>query len=104
MLISLIVGIIMGGLTVLFALQNTAIVTVTFLTWQITAPLAILLLVCMLGGITLTLLVLLPFLIRDALAARTLRREKRALEDEFTKYRAAQTVAPTPAAKETLPA
>ncbi len=88
MLISLIVGILLGGVAVLFALQNTATITVVFLSWDITAPLSFLLLACLLGGIIATLLALIPFLFRDELAARNLRREKKTIEDEYAKYRA----------------
>lgn len=98
MIISLILGIILGGITVIFALQNTAVVTVAFLSWQITAPLALLLLACMLGGVALVLLILLPFLIRDEMTARRLKREKQVVEDDYRNYREAHPapVASTP--------
>lgn len=87
MLISLILGMVLGGITVLFALENTAAVTVSFLTFQGSAPLAVVLLVSMLSGIAFTLLLLLPFLIRDEIAKKIAKREKRALEDEYAAYR-----------------
>lgn len=89
MIISLVLGIILGGITVIFALQNTAVVAVTFLSWQLTAPLALILLACMLGGIALVLLVILPFLIRDEMAARRITREKKAVEEDYARYREA---------------
>lgn len=88
MVISLIIGIILGGLTVLFALQNTAMITVGFLSYSFTAPLSFALLASMLGGIALTVLLLLPFVIRDEMLTRRIQREKRKLEDEYALYRA----------------
>ncbi len=99
MIISLLLGIILGGVTVIFALQNTAVVTVAFLTWQITAPLALLLLACMLGGIAIVLLILLPFLIRDEMTSRRLKKEKQILEADYARYREAHPAPATPAAQ-----
>ena len=87
MLIALILGILLGGITVLFAVENLQMVTVSFLAWQGEAPLAILLLIGMFSGIAFTLLLLLPYVIRDELAARATRHAKRKLEDEFATYR-----------------
>lgn len=87
MVISLVIGILLGSLSVVFALQNVAMVTITFLAWQITAPLALVLLGSMLSGVVITLLVSLPSLIRDALYVKVLLNQKKQLEDELAKYR-----------------
>ncbi len=89
MLFSLILGIILGALTVIFALQNVAVITVSFLAWEITAPLAFVLLGTALSSVVITLLMLIPSLVRDDLYVRTLKKQKREIEDEFAKYRAA---------------
>lgn len=91
MVISLVVGILLGSLSVVFALQNVAMVTVTFLAWQVTAPLALVLLGSMLSGIVITLLVSLPSLIRDALFVKVLVKQKKQLEDELAACRAPAT-------------
>ena len=87
MVISLVIGILLGSLSVVFALQNVAVVTVTFLAWQVSAPLALVLLGSMLSGVVITLLVSLPSLIRDALYVKVLLKEKKRLEDELAAYR-----------------
>jgi putative membrane protein len=89
MLLSLIVGIILGALAVIFAFQNVAVVTVSFLTWQITASLAIIILGTVLCGIILTLLFLLPSVIRDEIYLSTIKKQKREAEDELAKHRTA---------------
>lgn len=98
MLLSLIVGIILGAVAVVFALQNVAEVAVTFASWQMTAPLAVVLLGTLLLGALITLLVLIPSLIRGEVFLKTIHREKREVEDEFAKYRTAHStvVAPAP--------
>src|SRR5262245_56484714 len=87
MLITLFLGILLGGITVLFAVENLQVVTVSFLALQGSMPLAILLLFSMFAGIAVTLLILLPFVVRDEMAARAMRRAKRELEDEYATYR-----------------
>jgi uncharacterized integral membrane protein len=87
MLFSLIIGILLGALAVIFAFQNVAVVTVTFLTWQITASLAIIILGTVLCGIVLTLLFLLPSVIRDEMYVAALKKQKRETEDELARVR-----------------
>lgn len=88
MLLSLIVGIILGAIAVIFAFQNVAVVTVAFLSWQVTASLAIIILGTLLCGIVLTLLFLLPSVIRDEMYVSSLKKQKREAEDELAKHRA----------------
>lgn len=83
MIFLLLLGIALGALSVVFILQNTAIVTVTFITWQLQGSLAVILFLAIASGILITLLILLPSFIGDVLALRTLRRQKKALEDEL---------------------
>jgi uncharacterized integral membrane protein len=87
MILSLIVGIILGAIAVIFAFQNVAIVTVSFLAWQITASLAIIILGTVLCGIVLTLLFLLPSVIRDEMYVSALKKQKRETEDELARVR-----------------
>ena len=87
MILSLIVGIILGAIAVIFAFQNVAIVTVSFLAWQITASLAIIILGTVLCGIVLTLLFLLPSVIRDEMYVSALKKQKRETEDELARAR-----------------
>ena len=73
----LLLGIFIGSMTVIFALENTAPVTVSFLSDQVTAPLAAIVLGSVLSGVVITLLAMLPRFIREALDAYALRREQK---------------------------
>lgn len=77
---SLFVGLVLGALTVVFALQNAAVITVTFFSWQLAIPLALALLSALALGIVAALLILLPNVIRDEIYLAALKREKRELE------------------------
>ncbi len=101
MIFSLILGVIVGGLSVIFALQNVTTVTVNFLQWEITASLALVLIGSILCGALVTLLILLPSVIRDQMYLSNLKREKRQVEDEFAKHRIAAAQTPTPVATTT---
>lgn len=96
MLISLIAGIILGALSVMFVLQNVAVVTVVFLSWQITGSLALVLLATLIAGVAITLLVLLPSLIRDDAHLKMLEKQKKELDDEMSRFRGSQPVSPPP--------
>ena len=77
MLATLLLGIFIGSLTVMFALENTSLVTISFFGDQVTAPLAAILLLSVVAGILITLVAMLPRFIRDALDAYAVRREQR---------------------------
>lgn len=96
MLISLIAGIILGALSVMFVLQNVAVVTVVFLSWQITGSLALVLLATLISGIVITLLVILPSLIRDDMHLTVIKNQKKELEAELAKYKPANAPPPPP--------
>lgn len=85
---SLFVGVVLGALTVVFALQNAAVVTVTFFSWQLAIPLALALLSALALGIVAALLILLPNVIRDEIYLAALKREKQELEQAALKDRA----------------
>lgn len=83
MIFFLIVGILLGIVSVIFVLQNTAVVTVAFLSWQMQGSLALVLFVAIVMGVLISLLILLPSFIRDALMLRTVRRQKKDLEAQL---------------------
>ena len=89
MIISLILGVVLGAVLVIFVLQNVAIVTVSFMTWQLTGSLALVLLATIISGIVITLLILLPSLIKDDFKLAALKRQRKDLEDELARTRAA---------------
>ncbi len=91
MIFFLILGILLGALLVIFILQNMLVVTVSFFAWQLTASLALVLFLAVLCGIVITLLMLLPNLIRDDLRLSRASRRAKELEDELAAQKAAHT-------------
>ena len=83
MIIFLLLGAVLGGLSVVFVLQNIVPITVTFLTWQISGSLAIVLGLTLIAGMVLSLLVLLPSFIRDEIRFRKVLKRQKELEDEL---------------------
>ena len=83
MIISLILGVLLGAALVAFVLQNVAIVTVSFMTWQITGSLALVLLASIISGVVVTLLIILPGLIRDDFYLAAVKKQKKEVEDEL---------------------
>ena len=60
MIILFILGLLLGAVAVIFALQNIAVVTVTFFSWQLEGSMAVILLISIISGILVCLLLLLP--------------------------------------------
>ena len=85
MIIFLILGIGLGALSVLFVLQNVTPVTLSFFAWHLDGSLAVILFLAVMSGIVMTLLVLLPGLIRDEFRYSRMKKQALSLEDELTK-------------------
>ncbi len=100
MIIFFVLGIVLGGVAVIFALQNIAVISVSFFTWQIEGSLAVILLTTVLVGIVATLLVLLPESISGYFKYKRLERENTKLAEELRRQKEltmfAKTTAPTP--------
>jgi uncharacterized integral membrane protein len=102
-MISLILGVLLGAFSVFFVLQNVAPVTVSFLSWQVDASLALVLFTTLAAGALTSVLLLLPSVIRDTWRMSNLRADKRQLEDENAALRnALATVMPNPGANQTI--
>jgi putative membrane protein len=89
MIISLILGVVLGAILVIFVLQNVAVITVSFLTWQLTGSLALVLLATIISGVVITLLILLPGLIKDDFHLSAVKKQKREVEDELARTKVA---------------
>ena len=87
MIIFFILGLLLGGVAVIFALENVVVITVTFFQWQITGPLSVILISAILSGILITLLLLLPESISNYLKNRSLAKEIERLEEELRKQK-----------------
>ncbi|MBC7836807.1 LapA family protein [Acetobacteraceae bacterium] len=83
LIIFLILGVLLGGASVVFILQNITPVTVSFFSWQIEGSLATILFLALASGILMSMLLLFPSFIRDEFRLSKLRRENKRLEDEL---------------------
>ncbi len=91
MLLSLIVGMVLGGLSVIFALQNVGSVSVSLLAWQVQAPIALVLLATAVSGVLAATLAILPRMIRDEFIIASQKRQLREAHEENAKHRLAKS-------------
>jgi len=87
MILSLILGFLLGAAALLFALQNTGVTALTFLGWQFESSLALLILIAFAAGALTALLVSLPSALRDGFRIMRLKRENKTLTDEVSRLR-----------------
>lgn len=104
MIILFILGLLLGGVAVIFALENMAVITVTFFHSQITGSLALILILAICSGVLVTLLLLLPESIGNYFKYKKLTTEVEKLQEELRKQKTltafAKTTPPTPEAIE----
>ncbi|MEO5635132.1 MAG: LapA family protein [Candidatus Paceibacterota bacterium] len=87
MIILFIIGILLGAVSVIFAFQNVAVITVSFFSWELTGPLAYVLLLAITSGILIAVLMLLPESIGNHFRYRSLRKENEKLAEELKKQK-----------------
>ncbi len=80
MTFTLILGALLGAFAVVFAMDNSALVTVHLLSWQVTAPLAIILISAAVLGILVVFIAMIPRAIQRALDDYATRRDGRRAE------------------------
>lgn len=85
MILSLILGFLLGAAALLFALQNTAVVALSFLGWQFESSLALLTLMAFATGVIVSLLVSIPSAVKDSFRIMGLKNENKKLADELQK-------------------
>lgn len=95
MIILFILGLLLGAVAVVFALQNITVITVTFFSWQLTGSLALILLVAITSGILIAIFLLLPEFISKFFKYRSLQKENKKLEEELRKQKELTTFAKT---------
>ena len=93
MILSLILGFVLGAGALLFVIQNTTVVALTFLGWQFEATIALLVLLAMLVGVIFTLLMSLPGAIANSFKLRALTKNNQALAKEAELHRQAADTA-----------
>lgn len=84
----LIVALVIAVIAVIFALQNTMTVTISFLAWEVTGSLSLVLLITLAIGAVVGLLVLAPSAIKSSLAVSSNRKRIGALEHELDEQKA----------------
>lgn len=87
MIILFAIGLLLGAVSVVFALQNVTVITVTFFSWQLTSPLALILILAISAGILATSLVLLPEFISSYFRYRRLEKENEKLTEDLRKQK-----------------
>jgi uncharacterized integral membrane protein len=101
----LIFALLIAVVAVIFALQNTMIVTISFLAWEITGSLSLVLLITLAIGAVIGLLVLAPSAIRNTIAVSNHRKRIGALEKQLDeqKVRIADLEKPRPVISPSAP-
>ena len=82
MLIFLIIGLIIGAVSVVFVLQNVVPITVTFLSWHLSGSLAVLLLAALVSGALIAMLIVLPSFIKAEWQIRVYKKRIKQLEED----------------------
>jgi len=93
MTIYLIVALIILIITVIFALQNAVSVTISFLVWEFTGSLSLVLLGTLAVGLLIGWLVLTPSMLKNAFTISTQRKRITALEKEIDANEPAEAMA-----------
>ncbi len=84
---ALILGLLLGAGFVVFALQNTQMVMVTFLGWGFEGSVAIIIIAALLAGIIISFLMSIPGAIRNMMKESNLRGHNEALRRELEEHK-----------------
>ena len=87
-IVYLILALLVAVIAVIFALQNTAVVTIAFFTFETTGSLSLVLLVTLLIGILIGWLFAAPSLVKNSFRASNQRKRIGALEKELEGHKA----------------
>lgn len=93
MILSLFIGFILGAMALLFALQNTTVVALTFLGWQFESSLALLVLVSLGVGVLISILASIPSALSASFRIMGLKKENKNLIREVEEHRQARMAA-----------
>lgn len=81
MIIFLLLGLVLGAVSVIFALQNITTITVVFLAWQIQGSLALIILLAVLAGLLIGFIVCAPEVMKKSLRVASLRKQNAKLNE-----------------------
>lgn len=93
MIILFVIGLLLGAVAVIFALQNVVVITVTFFSWQLTGSLALILLLAVTSGVLIAVFLLLPEFISSYFKYKNLKKDNERLEEELRKQKELTTFA-----------
>jgi putative membrane protein len=95
----LIVALLIAVVAVIFALQNTMLISISFFTWKVTGSLSLVLLITLAIGVVIGLLVLAPSAIKNTMRVSGHRKHIGVLEKELDEHKAkvAELQKPKPA-------
>ncbi|MEK7602423.1 MAG: LapA family protein [Patescibacteria group bacterium] len=82
-LILFLLGFILGAGAIIFAVQNTEVVALTFMHWQFETSLALLIIAAIAVGMIISLLALLPSVISESFRMRNLQNQNKKLVQEL---------------------
>ena len=82
-----IIGLLIGAVMVVFALQNVTPITVTFLAWQIEGQLAFILLLAVVAGLLISALLSIPGMIKNQIKFSSLRKHNKKLAEELEAHK-----------------
>lgn len=86
---TLLIGILLGGVAVIFALQNLAPVMVSFLGWHFEGSIALIVIIALLAGIIISLLLSLSSAITGMINESRLKRHNEQLKKELDDHKVA---------------
>jgi len=103
MIILFIIGLLLGALAVVFALQNIAVVTVSFFSWELTGSLSLVLLLAVSTGMLIAIFLLLPEFVGSYFKYKNLKKENKQLAEDLQKQKELTVFAKqTPPSKEDI--
>jgi lipopolysaccharide assembly protein A len=100
MLLPLVLGLVLGAVGVVFALENTFLVTVSFLGWEISSSLAVIVILSILLGAMAAILMTLPGAIKTYFTISGLKRENKKLAKDVVHAQKMDAISPVPPASQ----
>jgi lipopolysaccharide assembly protein A len=86
-IVYLILALVIAIIAVIFALQNSAVITISFFVWKVTGSLSLILLVTLAIGVLIGLLVLAPSAIKNSFQVSGHRKRIGTLEKELSDHK-----------------
>jgi len=98
-----IIGLLIGAAVVLFILQNVVPVTVTFLVWQFSGTIAVLVLLAVVAGVLIGLMLALPAILNKEFKNASLKKHNQKLADDLEEHKQRMIDTPTTVVNTTEP-